>query len=180
MNAAEVTAYAAVASATAAVDAASARAANAAELTSYAAIVSAVAAAATAVIAFFGFKLALRQLKNLRSTLQVNSLQVLLTLEADLNTLRTELDQIAEEPTPDDDGELHAYSVRIDFARKRFLTAADRFCFCMLKEYFLDHDWQREYRRTVEEWIEDFEEDFGPASRFRNILKLRDVWQEGA
>lgn len=138
---------------------------------------------ATAVFTLAGVFVAWFQLSKIEVSLRMGSLMAVLEIETQMNERKVHFDKCSadirlgrERNQPD--GEMKILADLFNSAKENYFNALDRLCYCVLKEYLTDKDWRAEYRNVLMKTIEEFQDDFGEASQFRNIKKLNAKWQE--
>ncbi|MCL2845714.1 MAG: hypothetical protein FWE23_09765 [Chitinivibrionia bacterium] len=134
----------------------------------------------TAVVGIIGVFIAIYQLSQANKQLKSTTLTNVLSLEAEMNNRKERLDSLnhdVEIERLNADRELspeywNIYEKRINAAVDSWLDAVNRLCFCIKKGYLTEKEWKAEYRNLITGVVEDFEDKFGEASEYTNIIDL--------
>jgi hypothetical protein len=141
------------------------------------------AAVAGVIVALLGVLVAWWQLRNLNTTLRMNSLGVVLQLESEMNARKAKADEIAFKIRQESLAEnaniklLDVLNGHLNGCLENWLNAADRLAFCILQGYFADKDWKTEYRGYFADLVKTHPEKYGPGSIYTNTLDLHHRWQ---
>lgn len=110
---------------------------------------------------------------------KLNSLQIVLEIESQMNNRKVEFDKTAKEirENKDNPDKLEILKDYFNSAKENYFNSLDRLCFCILKKYLLDREWKADYRNLLLKTIETYESDFGEASPYKNLKELNRQWQ---
>lgn len=134
------------------------------------------------IAAILGAWVAYRQLKDLNSTLRMNGLMAVLSLESEMNMRKAALDDISFkiqqlDGTNPDQKIVEAHKGLLEGALQNYLNSADRMAFCIMRNYFPEREWRAEYRQYFSNIISAHEGKFGANTPYRNLKDLNDKWQ---
>jgi len=157
----------------------------------------AIADTGTAIATIVLVGVAIRQLSKLNTSLstastsletsknanRISNLMNILEHESEMSRRKSRLDEISYEieeysiqhPVPDD--RVKILRRKLDSAIEDYLNSIDRLAFCIKNDYFPEKDWKREYRRLLENVVDSYEDCFGAASNYVNIIDLNDKWR---
>jgi uncharacterized membrane-anchored protein YhcB (DUF1043 family) len=119
------------------------------------------------------------ELKNATSQLKNTTLTNVLSLEAEMNDRKEKVDNINNEIEKQNlDNKLtqdvrDVYEKFQNAAIENWLNSIDRLCFCIKNNYLIEKDWKVEYRDYIINVVKTFENKFGVASRYKNIIDTR-------
>jgi hypothetical protein len=122
------------------------------------------------------------ELKNTTSQLKNTTLTNVLSLEAEMNDRKEKVDNINNEIEKLNlDHKLNkdvqiVYENFLNAAIENWLNSIDRLCFCIKNDYLIEKDWKVEYRDYIIGVVKEFENNFGPASKYKNILDINNKW----
>ena len=123
-----------------------------------------------------------QELKNTTSQLKNTTLTNILALEAELNDRKEKVDEInndieklnlSNELTEET---RNVYSKFHNVAIENWLNSIDRLCFCIKNNYLSEKDWKIEYRDYIINVVRTFEDKFGAASKYKNIVDVNEKW----
>lgn len=150
-------------------------------------LVSVVLYVISAIIAFFMLYVAGGQLKKLANQVEeavkansISQLNALLTLEDQISQRRQKLSKvgISIKQAGPSSHDMDSLNLEFDEAKQMYLNSLDRLCFCVQKNFLPTDDIRREYKEVIKSAMNDFKDDFGPTSHYRNIKKIYEEWQE--
>ena len=72
---------------------------------------------------------------------------------------------------------LKIYHDKIEVSKENYLNSLDRLSYCILHDYLSDRDWRTEYRDTIFDVVDTYDEKFGVSTRYRNTIKIYDKWK---
>tara|TARA_R110002096_G_scaffold37468_2_gene104022 strand:+ start:1990 stop:2490 length:501 start_codon:yes stop_codon:yes gene_type:complete len=157
--------------------------------------ISAISSALTTIIsggvlwvAYFQIKQVKKQLKGLAENQKNSTLMTVLELESELNKRKENFDntnfelreyniQVEKSKKNLSKELLEIYKDKIDVAKENYLNSLDRLSYCILHDYLSDRDWRTEYRDTIFDAVDNYQENFGVSSRYRNTIKIYDKWK---
>ena len=61
---------------------------------------------------------------------------------------------------------------------ENYINSIDRLAFCILRNHLSENELKSEYRDVVFDLVEKRKEEFGVTSRYRNILKVYNIWKD--
>lgn len=67
----------------------------------------------------------------------------------------------------------------IDEKREQYFNVLDRLCACLRRGYFNEKEYREDYRLQINDAVTTYSAQFGPGTRFRNILTVHDTWKDG-
>jgi hypothetical protein len=115
---------------------------------------------------------------------KVNSLQVVLAIETQMNerkvqfdTIATDIRRMSESTATVNENNVAILTDSFNSAKENYFNALDRLCFCINKGYINERDWKIEYRNMLMNTIKSYESDFLEASPYRHIKDLNRKWQ---
>ena len=141
-------------------------------------------------IATCGFSIALFQLHKIQKQLEiaienqrVDSLQVVLEIETQMNSRKLEFDKASKQIRLADlenmeDAKFGVLEDYFNSIKESYFNSIDRLCYCIEKEYIKDKDWRTEYRNMLKDTISAYPGDFDEASPYNNLKRLNRKWQE--
>lgn len=157
----------------------------------------AIADTGTAIATIFLVIVAIRQLSKLNTSIftatasletskdsnRISNLMNVLEHEAEISGRKSRLDEISYEieeyslnnPQPDD--KVKILRRKLDSAIEDYLNSIDRLAFCIKNDYFPEKDWKREYRKVIENVVDNYEDWFGAASNYVNVIDLNNKWK---
>jgi len=151
-------------------------------------IVTVIIYSLSAVIGLIMLGIALSQLKQLTSQVMqgvksnsISQLSALLALEQQIADRRLTLSEAAIAVSEAKDAkkeDFTALQLRLNEAKQMYLNALDRLCFCVNKELLDAEDMRLEYRDIIKAAVNDFPEDFGMGTTYRNIKKVYELWAD--
>lgn len=145
--------------------------------------VEAIATVAAVVVAAGGVLVAWWQLSNLNATFRMNTLAVVLQLEAEMNNRKRQVDDVACElqkeaaKTNKKQQTIDALNGKLNASLESWFNAVDRFAFCIRKKYLPESDWKSEYREMFLELVRVHADWFGNDSCYTNIIDLAKKWR---
>lgn len=143
-------------------------------------------AIAAFIVVFYGIyqiKQFTTQLSNDSSRIALDTLRIVLEIENQINARKVELDKASKslrEADLDSDFPSNQKSILADYfdsMKENYFNSLERLSFCIVKGYVPERDWKTEYRNMLKDTIKEFEDNFGPASPYKNIVKLNYDWQ---
>lgn len=138
------------------------------------------------IVAYVQLKKVKEQLQNLSDNQRNSTLMTVLEMESEMFKRKEALDKISFEIreigisstnrkiSPE---LLELLTDKNNIAIENYLNSLDRFCYCIIHKYISDRDWRTEYRDVIFDAVENYEDKFGPSSRFRNTKNLFDKWK---
>ncbi len=157
--------------------------------------ISAISSALTTIIsggvlwvAYFQIKQVKKQLKGLSENQKNSSLMTVLESESELNKRKESFDkvnfelreynfEIANSKKKLNKDLLEIFSDKIEVAKENYLNSLDRLSYCIIHNYLSDRDWRTEYRDTIFDAVDSYNEKFGVSTRYRNTVKIYDKWK---
>lgn len=147
-------------------------------------ILAGLGTAATAAIAWF-------QLSNLNKSLTANNLMTIFEIEFELNRRKERLSEIRKEnenflhkfkanpPNEDNKSFIRLLDGHRKEAYENYLNVFDRLCYFVIKKKLNEDDFRIEYRDMLFKTIQDdIEGTFNTGTRFRNMIRLYDMWKD--
>ena len=133
----------------------------------------------TAVSSFGLFCVAWYQIRKL---IRSNTIQLVLNLESELNSRKVRIDDVSSSLRhASNEGNMTKLEIiedDLEAAIDGYLNVLDRLCFCILKDYMKDRDWQSEYRELLQDTIRNNEDKFGTGTYYKNIKTLYENWSK--
>lgn len=129
------------------------------------------------------------QLSKIRKSIKIaanenklNSLQVVLAIETQMNERKVQFDAIATNIRRIGESSVSENTLQIltdsfNSAKENYFNALDRLCFCINKGYISERDWKIEYGNMLLVTITSYKTDFLEASPYRYIIALNKKWQ---
>lgn len=157
--------------------------------------ISAISSALTTIIsggvlwgAYYQIKQVKKQLKGLSDNQKNSTLMTVLELESELNKRKESFDktnfelmeynlEIETSKKKLNKDLLAIYAEKIEVSKENYLNSLDRLSYCILHNYLSDRDWRTEYRDTIFDAVDNYNEKFGISTRYRNTVKIYDKWK---
>ena len=139
-------------------------------------------------VAYYQIKQVKKQLKGLSENQKNSTLMTVLELESELNKRKENFDkanfELREYNLELENSKkklskelIEIYRDKIDVSKENYLNSLDRLSYCILHDYLSDRDWRTEYRDTIFDAVDSYNENFGVSSRYRNTIKIYDKWK---
>jgi hypothetical protein len=107
------------------------------------------------------------------------SLMAVLSIEDSLAGARARFAQISGEVSSELSPEAaERHQALLDEAKEQYLNVADRLCACIRRGLIDEATHRQDYRFWVNEVVENYSQDLGPATRHPNILRVHEAWRE--
>ncbi|MCL3782518.1 hypothetical protein EMN47_19210 [Prolixibacteraceae bacterium JC049] len=136
-------------------------------------------------VAYFQLKKVKEQLKNLSDNQRNSTLMTVLEMESEMFKRKEALDKISFEireigisDKEISSDTLELFNDKNNVAIENYLNSLDRFCYCIINKYISDRDWKTEYRDVIFDAVDNYEDNYGTSSRFRNTKRLFDRWKD--
>ncbi|MCG8883981.1 hypothetical protein G1L02_12545 [Tenacibaculum finnmarkense] len=157
--------------------------------------ISAISSALTTIIsagvlwvAYYQIKQVKKQLKGLSDNQKNSTLMTVLELESELNKRKENFDksnfelreynlEIETSNKELNKDLLDIYADKIEVSMENYLNSLDRLSYCILHNYLSDRDWRTEYRDTIFDAVDNYNEKFGVSTRYRNTVKIYEKWK---
>lgn len=118
----------------------------------------------------------------LRNLIKSNYIKTIIDLESELYQRKSKLDDISSKIRIEGENiskkMLTIYEDDLNAANENYFNVLDRLCYCILKGYLKDRDWESEYGDLIKETVRSCEADFGVATYYKNIKKLYLKWND--
>lgn len=139
-------------------------------------------------VAYYQIKQVKKQLIRLSENQKNSTLMAVLELESELNKRKENFDkenfelreynlEIENSKKKLNKELLEIFRDKIDVAKENYLNSLDRLSYCILHDYLSDRDWRTEYRDTIFDAVDNYQENYGVSSRYRNTIKIYDKWK---
>ena len=123
------------------------------------------------------FFVAVVQLRNLVRT---NTIKMVLDIESELHSRKTNIDETSSKIRVAGEDQKSAlveiFADDLEVFKESYFNALDRFCYCILKGYLKDRDWNKEYGDLIRTTIRENEEHFGTGTYYKNLKKIYEKW----
>jgi len=123
------------------------------------------------------------QLPKMNKSYRLSSLMAVLDQEKELKSRKTKMDDIAftirelNMPSQTSALQIQILNSKLEIAIENYLNAIDRLAFCIIKDYFPERSWRREYRGLFNDVAQTFPEKFGFNSPYINFIDLQNNWR---
>lgn len=129
------------------------------------------------------FAIAWWQLSKLNSSNKTSLLMTIIEIESEITKRKVALNDSAlelEEYSLQAGISLAKISImqrRLNSSTEDYLNSIDRLAYCILKNYFPERNWKKEYRNLFNQVVQNFPEKFGLNSTYVNIIDLQEKWR---
>ncbi|HAU28996.1 MAG TPA: hypothetical protein DCW68_02660 [Rhodospirillaceae bacterium] len=125
--------------------------------------------------------LARKQLKASAEAINISRWDSLLSFEQDMFSRQANFISISQkirDAKLENKGETELIKAEHEAAKEIYLNSVDRLATCILRGHFSDPEMRPDYSDFINNVVNQFKDDLGVATHYRNIVKLYDKWKD--